>query len=272
MIIAIPLAASQTPTIRLYTLDTDTAATAAITGVARGSRPTIYDFDIGSVAAGDYDCDLASPGGFLRLRVSGGGYLLCLEWHELETTAPVGARARTFTVREQTTNTLLEGAKVRVTLGAQSYVLTTNASGVATASLDDGTWAVAITLPGYTFTPTTLVISATGSTTYDLAPVTLTPSSPGQTTGYWTVYDLNGVAQAGAIVQMQCSAIPPGSTGIVLEDSLRSATANGSGVVSFTGMFPGATYIVNRSGSARKFTITVPTTAGATVSLGSIVG
>ena len=84
MIVTIAFAASQSPTLRLYNRDTNTAATSAISGVARSPRSTIYDFDIGSPAVGDYDCDIASPAGFVRLRVLAASYQLCNEWHELD--------------------------------------------------------------------------------------------------------------------------------------------------------------------------------------------
>ena len=84
MIVTIPFASGQSPTLRLYERDTNTAATSAISGVARSPRSTIYDFDVGSPAVGDYDCDIASPAGFVRLRVLADGYKLCSEWHELD--------------------------------------------------------------------------------------------------------------------------------------------------------------------------------------------
>lgn len=84
MIVTLAFASGQTPTLRLYDRDTDTAATFAITGTARSPRSTIYDFDIGSVDVGDYDCDIASPAGFVRLRITDSDYKFCSEWHELE--------------------------------------------------------------------------------------------------------------------------------------------------------------------------------------------
>jgi hypothetical protein len=91
MIVTIPFASGQSPTIRLYNRDTNTAATSAISGTARSPRSTIYDFDIGSPAVGDYDCDIASPAGFVRLRVLADGYKLCSEWHELDPAVVSGA-------------------------------------------------------------------------------------------------------------------------------------------------------------------------------------
>ena len=183
-----------------------------------------------------------------------------------------GAYTSTITVRQITVNTPLEGAKVRLTKGAESYQYTSNASGVVTAALDAGTWTVAITLAGYTFTPTTLAVSATGSTTYDMALASsMAPSEPGQTTGYWYVYDETGTPEPAAVVVMEAANPATGSTGIVLEDASRTATADAAGLVVFTNLFPGASYIAYRQGSTRKFTITVPTT-GSSVALGSIVG
>lgn len=272
MIVTLNFASGQTPNLRLYNRDTDTAATSAITGTARSPRTTVYDFDIGSVAVGDYDCDIASPAGFVRLRITSTGYKFCNEWHELDYIVPTGARGRTFTIRQVTVNAPLEDAKIRLTKGAESYVLTTNASGVATASLDDGTYAVAISLFGYIFTPTTLVVAADGSTTYDLTPVSITPSNPSQTTGYWTVYDQVGNTQASAAIELRTANTPTSSTGLILEDDVRTGVSNNDGVVQFPNMFPGVSYVVNRTGSERKYTITVPANAGASVALGSIVG
>lgn len=184
-----------------------------------------------------------------------------------------GARSVTITVRDSSSNPI-QNASVRVYRTGESFILSTNASGVAAFSLDDATWTVAITATGFSFTPASLVISGNTSQTYTMTTAGggVTPSEPPFCTGFWTVYNQNGTVQAGAQVSIQASSPPVGSTGIVMEDAVRTATADNSGVVQFSNLIKGATYIVYRTGSSRKFTITVPTNAGNTQALGSIVG
>jgi hypothetical protein len=184
-----------------------------------------------------------------------------------------GARTVTITVRDPSANPI-QNATVRLSRTGESFALQTNASGVATFSLDDATWSVAITATGFSFTPTTLVVGGNVSQTYSMTAAGggVSPSDPPFCTGYWTVYNQNGTVQSGAQVSIQASSPPPGSTGIVMEDAVRTGTADNNGVVQFSNLIKGATYIVYRTGSSRKFTVTVPTAAGSTAALGSIVG
>jgi|694.fasta_scaffold01606_34 hypothetical protein len=183
-----------------------------------------------------------------------------------------GARIVTITVRDASANPV-EAATVRVYRAGETYAGVTNASGVTTFSLDDATFTVAITAAGFSFTPVSLVVSGNVSQTYTLTSTGgVTPSVAPRTTGYWTVFDLNGVAQAGAQVTIQASSPPTGSTGIVMEDAARTAAADNQGVIQFNNLVKGATYIVYRTGSLRKYNILVPANAGDSVALGSIVG
>lgn len=189
----------------------------------------------------------------------------------LVVTPPTGARSVAITVRD-TSNVAIQGATVRLERAGYSYTLTTNASGLVTFSVDDATYTVTITAGGFSFTPVSLVVGGNVTQTYQMTASTVSPSAPPYTTGFWTVLDLNGVAQANAQVTIQAANPPKDSTGLVLEDAPRTATANGSGVVQFTNLVKGATYVVYRTGSTRKFNVTVPANAGNTAALGSIVG
>lgn len=184
-----------------------------------------------------------------------------------------GARTVTITVRDPSASPI-QNATVRISRTGESFALQTNASGVATFSLDDATWTVAITATGFSFSPVSLVVAANVSQTYSMTAAGggVTPSETPLTTGFWTVYGVNGTIQAGAQVSIQASSPPTGSTGIVMEDAVRTATADNNGVVQFNNLVKGATYIVYRTGSSRKFNIVVPANAGNTVALGSIVG
>ena len=183
-----------------------------------------------------------------------------------------GARIVTITVRDSSASPV-EAATVRVFRAGETYAGVTNASGVTSFSLDDATFTVAITAAGFSFTPASLVVSGNVSQTYTLTSTGgVTPSVAPRTTGFWTVNDLNGVAQAGAQVTIQASSPPPGSTGLAMEDAPRTATADNQGVVQFNNLVKGATYIVYRTGSSRKYNIVVPSTAGDSTPMGSIVG
>ena len=190
----------------------------------------------------------------------------------LSNTTGTGARIVTITVRDSSAAPV-QSATVRIYRAGETYAGVTNASGVATFSVDDATFTVAITAAGFSFTPVSLVVSGNVSQTYTLTSTGgVTPSVAPLCTGYFTVYDQNGVIQPNAQVSIQASAPPVGSTGIVMEDAVRTATADNQGIVQFANLIKGATYIVYRTGSLRKFSILVPANAGNTQALTSIVG
>jgi len=179
-----------------------------------------------------------------------------------------GARTVAITVNDGTS--ALESARVRFTKGAESYVGSTNASGLISFSLDDGTWSVAISLAGYTFTPTTRVVDGDETQTYSMTLVTVTPSDPGFITGYWQCYDEEGIAEAGQTVQMRmkvCSGY-----GMMYDSKIRSEDSDANGLATFTNLDPGMTYQVRRGESGKWIDVTIPSTATSPYALQSIVG
>lgn len=99
------------------------------------------------------------------------------------------------------------------------------------------------------------------------------PTSPAnQVTGFWKIYDKDGVLEVGARVHLRVSDVPEDSRGLILEDTIRQAVSDDDGIVSFTGLFPGVTYIVNRASSGRKQFFTIAEDAESPVALGSLVG
>jgi hypothetical protein len=185
---------------------------------------------------------------------------------------PLGTGARTVTITVTDGSAAIQGAVVRVTKSGQTYSGATNASGVIVFSLDDGTWTLAITATGFTYTPSTFVVDGTET----ISPVmisagTITPSSAPLTTGYWVVYKETGVVDVGAVIELQAVSAPTG-TGFVLEDRVRLGTSDSNGLVQFVNMFKGARYAVRRSDSLRKTNVTVPLDAGTSVALGNILG
>ncbi len=159
-----------------------------------------------------------------------------------------GSGAYTITLTVNDGATALENATIRLTEGVNTFTGTTNASGIAAFSLDAATYSVAITKDGYSFTPTTLVVTATAPQTYSMTAVTITPSDPAQTTGYVTIYTGAHVVVAGAVVEIQILKLANGTTGSGINDPLISGTTNGSGYVEFVGLPRGATYQVRVDG------------------------
>lgn len=185
-----------------------------------------------------------------------------------------GTGARTVAITVTLSAAPVEGASVRLTKAAETYVGSTNASGQITFNVDDGTWAVAITSPNATFAGASLVVDDDETVSYSLTAISITPSPAGQMTGYWTCYSHLGVVESGVSVTMQLVDVPRGSKGLALDSRLRTVTSNGSGVAQFTNLFPGCRYKVYRGTADNKaFYVTLPEVAPADpVELGSFYG
>jgi hypothetical protein len=88
-----------------------------------------------------------------------------------------GARAVSITVLDNLASPI-QSATVRVSRSGQTFAAQTNASGLASFSLDDATWTVSITSPGYSFAPVSLVVGGTAAQTYSMTPIAPTPPAP----------------------------------------------------------------------------------------------
>lgn len=141
-----------------------------------------------------------------------------------------GARSVTVTVNDGTSP--LENARVRFTEGSNSYVAQTNASGVATFSLDDATYALSITKSGYSFTPTTQVVDGTESITKSMTAVTLpAPEDPEDCTVYATVRDLHGDPVEGAVIEIKVQETDQ-QGGTFVDDAIDELTSDSDGLIS----------------------------------------
>ncbi len=168
----------------------------------------------------------------------------------------VGAYTLTITVDDGTDP--LEGATVRLTEGVTSLIATTNASGVAVFAVDAATWAVAITKDGYSFAPTTKVVAGTGSQTYSLSAVVITPpTDPTQSTVVVTIRDGAGVVVPSAQVKIRMLSPPAGGDGAAYQGSQATHTADGDGRIE-TALVRNATYEIVLVGyrTAHEFTPT----------------
>lgn len=168
-----------------------------------------------------------------------------------------GSGAYTITITVNDGTTALQGAIVRVTEGVTTITGTTNASGVVVFALDAASWSLAITKPGYSYTPTTLTVSGTASFTRSMTAVTpASPAAPTLSTGTIICYGTDGLPESGAKVYVVLVS-GPGDAGAALDGAETTLTANGSGVATHTGFVRGAVYKARRgtSGTWQRFTV-----------------
>jgi hypothetical protein len=182
-----------------------------------------------------------------------------------------GSGARTISVTVTDGTNPLEGAKVRLRKGSESYIRATDASGQTTFALDDGTWSWRVTLPGYVGQTGMLVVDGDKTLSVTLAAVAIAPSDPGFTTGYLVCYDETGQPEAGVQVQVQ-SLMPPANSGIVLDGTIRTNTSNADGLVQFPNLVRGATYQFRRGTQGRWVPVRIPADAPDVLPLPSFVG
>jgi hypothetical protein len=134
-----------------------------------------------------------------------------------------GSGANTITITVDDGTDPLENAKVRLTEGVNSYLGVTDASGEVVFSVDDATYAVAVTKPGYSFTPTTLAVSATASQTYSMSAIAIAaPADPEMCRVYAYMAELDGTTNRAPSVTFTLQG--PTKTTKVLEITKISAT------------------------------------------------
>lgn len=182
-----------------------------------------------------------------------------------------GTGANTVTVTVLLAGSPVEGAKVRLTKAAESYLGTTNASGQVVFNVDNGSWIVAITSPNTTFAGSVLAVTGNGSASYTVTAITITPSAPGNVTGYWLVLGANGLPETGSTISMQAVSVECGNPGLALDTAVRTASSDGSGVAQFTNLTPGVRYQAWR-GTGSKVYLSIPADAEGTLELSSLLG
>lgn len=152
----------------------------------------------------------------------------------IATGAGAGAGARLVTITVDDGIDPLEAATVRMTQGAESYSQPTNASGIATFSLDDATWAVTITKALYTFAPTTIIVNGDETATYSMTATVITPpTNPLLSAIEVLCLDSTGQIEAGVDVDIRIITIPSGSQNIAFRGAKQSATSNSLGIARF---------------------------------------
>ena len=152
----------------------------------------------------------------------------------INVTGGTGARVVTITVNDGTSP--LENAKVRAYLSAsENYVLSSNASGVVVFNLDDGTWTVSITKPGYSFTSQLLVVNGNESQTYSMTQEVVTPNpDPDKSTVTITCYDAKTELESGVKIYLEQMTIPTSSENIAFSGAAQEYISGVNGQIELT--------------------------------------
>ena len=167
-----------------------------------------------------------------------------------------GSGAYTLTITVNDGVNPLQNVNVRLFEGVTPLNAPTNANGEAVFSVDAATWSVALTKPGYSFTPTTLVVVASDDVTYSMSPVVIVPDAdPAKSTVTITCYGIDTLFEAGATVEVTQTGPPAGSKNAAFDSTPRTYTANGSGVVTLT-LWRNATYKIRRGSSSSYLSFT----------------
>jgi len=177
-----------------------------------------------------------------------------------------GTGARTITVTVDDGTDPLENATVRLTEGANTFLGTTNVSGVIVFNVDDATYDVAITKDGYTFAGTTVIVTAIASITYSMTLLVITPpADPSLSTVTVKCVDELGIIEEGVIVKAELIEIPLNSTGIAFDKAKQSATSNASGIATLTLVRLATYHIIRGTTKPTVLKVTIADTSTSTI-------
>lgn len=146
-----------------------------------------------------------------------------------------GPHARTITVTSG--GSPVSGARVSMAAGAVTYSAVTNSSGVASFSLDAGTYTLAVAKSGYSHVPATVTVAGAGNTATTLTAIAITPAAdPGQTNAYTYTYDAHGAVEGGVTLTFRLDDLDAGQEGEAesYPRTTFTATSNGSGLLQVT--------------------------------------
>ncbi len=171
-----------------------------------------------------------------------------LEISESFTATGTGPWAVTISIEDSSDNSDLQGAVIRLSEGADDFVISSDSIGEATFGLRSAVYDVIVIKTGYTSHVGTLDISDASPTTIQLTATGAIPipSNPLLSTGVMVVYSELGAVEVGVPITIQMTA-GPGTAGYSHDTKLRTATSvSGTGLVTFTGLIRGATYSIRR--------------------------
>ena len=171
-----------------------------------------------------------------------------------------GANSVTITVTD-TNSSPLANVKTRLYAGAVNLLQSTGTTGAATFGVDNGTYALILTLPGYQFTPTTITVSSASSFTEQMTPTYIPqPTSPTGCVVYFNLIDDDGTPVVGEQVTFTQTTAATGSGNVYLGGTTIKAPSGTGGLV--TAELPQtAVWQASFGSTAAGFSIPVPAQA-----------
>lgn len=157
------------------------------------------------------------------------------------TDAPLAAAARTVTITVLDAGQPVADANVRLSYGAASLISRSNGSGVVVFNVDDGTYSVAITKAGYTFSGASLVVDGDETIEYAVSAIEIIPDIPDQSIGFTQC--LNSIGEPVTNQRVYGRMVNGGTnTGYVYNGSTFSELSDSNGLVTFEGLIRNANY------------------------------
>jgi hypothetical protein len=148
--------------------------------------------------------------------------------------AESGSGARTVSITVDDGANPLENATVRLSEGANTYLANTDAAGLAVFNVDDATYLVAVTKPGYSYSGGTLVVDDDELLSVSMDATSITPPpDPAFATLAIRVWGTDGNVAVGVDVQARVID-PPIGTGELFNDAIVTKTTGGDGYALFT--------------------------------------
>lgn len=191
-----------------------------------------------------------------------------------------GSGARTLSIVVTDGTDPLEDARVRLRKGAGTVIAQTDADGICTLNVDDGTWTLACTLAGYQYDSATLdgeeiddrsfVVAADHTLAIVLDAVALPASEPGYISGYYYCEEAGVGAKEGVVVYLRLTSGP--DDGMAYDTAERTATSDAGGYAMFANLVPGASYIARRGRYATGVAFTIPADAETPYAMPTVAG
>lgn len=148
--------------------------------------------------------------------------------------------------------TLIEDATIRFTKGLESYIGTTDAFGqVVSFNLNDGTWTVAITANGLTFSGATLIVNSDDTPSFTMSSNPMSGVLPPLTDlqVHLQAYVFNEYGQPENGITIKVRMVIPSPLSAFFDNKVANFVS-AAGIVTITNVFKGASYDIWRGKSA----------------------
>lgn len=165
----------------------------------------------------------------------------------------------------------IPSAAIRMVKGVQSNLVYTDTDGMAVVGRDAGLWAVYTTAAGYSSFEEVIVIAGDSTLEVVLTQVVIVPSDPDKVTAYLITRNAEGQPQSGVEIGIAVAQVEA-SRGSLYDDEERYETSGDGGLVQFSNIVRGITYVVRSVHSDKRFHAYIPADATDPHELPSMIG